>query len=322
MKAVSRRSAFRYAPYVRMAAKAGRFVATQATRAYVGSKVNQLFNRGSSGVQTTNQYDVRKQYRYKKMPRRKKRMWKKFVRKSKAVTLSLLGSRTQLRNTQLQQSVPIIDQTVYKLHLYGKAGTDIAGIEAGTNDCQSIVDTDLLVSTVRNWQMYFQSAVLDMTIRANGGGGVELDIYEVGYFDTTKEANLTGVYNASFARSSNTAGAGANDANRIQITTRGATLFDLPEFTKAGVKIYKKTKVFLGAGQTTTFQTRDPRTHRFTNEDEEDDTGFIKLGMTRSVVVIAKQLPGATESTNLVMGVTRKYMYKIMEAKSTATNVA
>lgn len=319
------RSISRFLPYAASIVTPGGSLARRVAGAALQYGAKRFYNymttgkRSSSGVVTSNQYDVKRQYKYKRMPKYKRRKWKRIVKTSSAVTLSLLGSRTQLRNSQLSQSVPTTNQTVFRMHLYGRAGTDVAGIEAGANDLANLMSTDNQINTNRAWKAHFVSAVMDLTIRSVDNAGMEVDLYEIGYFDTTKAVNFGDMYQIAFDTTENTNGV---DANRITWTSRGATLFDIPCLGQAGVKIYKKTKVFLGPGQTTTYQIRDPKHHIFTSEDFRDDEGFVKRGMTRTLIVIAKQLPGAAAAGNLAIGVTRKYMYKLMENKGVVTNTA
>lgn len=296
---------------------------------------NRKFVSGGSGV--TSQYDRTLQYRKKSMPRYRKKRWKSFVRKIHAISEKELGSRTVLFNNQIStlNETPG-NQTCLTLALYPQKGsaswlTDINQISAMENTGNS---TAALGETVSNSTKYlFQSGVLDITVRnsstiASGtetislSGKMEIDVYEMVASrdfvdDTTNRDHISACMAVGFADTA-TIGGAADPAN-IAINKRGCTPWECPlGLGRFRIKILKKTKYFLPAGDTFTYQIRDPKRHVLIHKDMVNELGPNLPKLTRFVYIIGKLVPGLTLGTGLGqyaekldVGVTRKYFYKI-----------
>lgn len=282
---------------------------------YAGSKAYRWFTganapaRRAGGIVTTAQFDAKRQYYKKKMPFKKKRRWKKFVRKVQAVNMKLVGTRTVVKNdTVSSATIAGVGQNYLFMHLYGINGTTPGAWEAGVDDIVQIKTNDPDLKS--NGRLLFGSAVMDITLRnTSETAPVEVDLYEIGYGDETKQKSLYGIAGAAAL---NTPPIGA--LTGLDLQTRGVTLFDLPELIKYGkIKIYKKTKVFLPVGNTATYQIRVPKNIQMSSNEWNDTTGFIKPNVTRTLVAVYKPVVSAGSNSNLAAGVTRKYMYKIYE---------
>lgn len=94
------RMARRYSPYsVPAAGAVGMSVAAGYRYGRTLTKTKKKFTSGS-GV--TNQYNATLQYRKRRMPRRKRGQWKRFVRKVRAVNMRSQASRTFVFNNSIQ----------------------------------------------------------------------------------------------------------------------------------------------------------------------------------------------------------------------------
>lgn len=271
-------------------------------------------NSTRSGVTTTAQHDYSRQYRYKRMPRYKRKRWVKALKRNTAMDLNHVATRTVLRNDTLTSAVPVTDQAYIKCHIYGREG-DTDGTEAGNNDLSVICQRDTDINNQRAFQMYFTSAVMDATIRNSGTTNLEVDVYELYYKDTTKFPSFEQMYVAAYNAVDK---AGLASTGKLGINNRGATLFDLPELIRYGrIKILKKTKIYLPAGNTANYQMRIPANYEMNSNNLIDDIGYIIRGKTRSLIVVAKNIVGTEATGEIKVGLTRKYAYKLIENKVT-----
>ncbi len=306
----------------------GPSIATGA--AYLGSKLWGKFKKkGSSGRGVTTQHDVSRIYRKRRMPRRKRKAWGRFSRKVHAVVEKTLGSRTIVYNSQISVTTPAgtTEQATGQVALYPVANATHAHL----NDLNAI-QANFTGNTGydRTQSLIFQSGVLDMTIQnesidtAEEGAQVEMDIYEISSNDSWQQegstnVGLTKVFSEGFTNTSNEGSA----TNGLSLVTRGVTPFDCCEgLSEYKIKIWKKKKYFLGPGQTMTYQIRDPKRHKFNNEKLKDWDSSNMPRVTKWLLIIAKTTPGYDLTTSgkvdLRVGLTRKYMYKIMESSHDA----
>lgn len=302
----------------------GRVVTTAVTSA-APYAYNYLTSRTktTSGTGITSQYDRKVVYRKKYMPRRKKRQWMKFAKKVNAVAFKDIGTKTVVRNNQLTVTSVDATQNWASICLYGKDGASAGGSRCGMDDMKQIVvnDPDMSNPTAK---AIFKSGILDITVmngstvtEGNNNGGVEVDVYELQFKKIDDAVSIgTLITNAE----NNTDAINALNP-QLSLTQRGVTLFDLPDFCAQGVTILKKTKYFLGIGETFTYQYRDPRnfTIRRDNIDDTNDD-FILPYKTRGFLILMKGVPTANPDLvvkTLQIGVTRKYSYKVLSNKNT-----
>jgi len=308
----------RYAPYINAAVRGAR------TGIQLGRSIRNFRNtntrRGSSGGGITTQYDRSRVYRKKRMPRRKKKQWKRFVRKVQAANDKTLGSYTIVKNdaVSVTNTVNTTDQGYKSFALYPlKDGTN-----AWLNDMADIATE--LSANPDSTKWGFKSGVFDLTLQnvsldaSSGGSGfsVEVDIYEISSRDSWE----------SYGNTPKTLEAIIGDGwtNTVTINTaltlarRGVTPFDATQALSAyKLKIWKKTKYFLAYGNTLTYQMRDPKSHFIDQQRMEDGNSDNWPGVTRWLLVIGKPTPGVTLGTggqmSLACGVTRKYLIKLNE---------
>lgn len=267
----------------------------------------------SGGVVTTNQHDFQRQYRRKKMPRRKRKNWKRKVKSFHYMMDQTLGTKTIVRNTQISASQATdTPQGTLIAHLYGLSGTE-QPFECGTRDLLDIGNND---TTNTTGMLRFKSAVLDLTMRNTSTTiGIEADVYEVVYRDYTNETGWRAAQSDAETATNN-----INGGTGLALTQRGTTLFEFPERIKLlKEKILKKTKIFLPAGQTATYQIRVAK-NKICNKRNvtEDATGFVYPYWTRSVIICFKSVIGDAVTCSMTVGVTRKYSYVISEQNAVA----
>jgi len=310
-----------------------RFLYTRLKHKYrsVGTQTETVKKKVRSGGGITNQYDKKLVYSKKRMPYKKRKRWVKFIKKVNAVDERELGTRTVVFNKQgdFANTIPG-KQAFLSVALYPRSSTN-----AWANDLEAIYDAEAAGTATtggiinRTTKFLFHSGILDITCRnvsynnsdsATPVVPVEMDAYEIiCKKELANEVNnfntLTGAIQNVESDIPPIAGAGIS----IQLEDRGVTPWDLPlALSVYGMKILKKTKYFLGPGQTMTYQMRDPKRHQFTGQQIAEGTGCNQPKATRWVLFIAKAVPGYTigvagnEHTEQVkIGFTRKYMYKI-----------
>lgn len=295
--------------------------------------------RGKSGQGVTSQHDRRVIYKHRRMPTYKKKTWRKFVKRVRAVTGAQLGIRSIVKNSaalaQTANGAFSNDQVYTTCCLYGlrgASGTPLVDTPNGYSDLKQIVSNDTTIPITG--KVMFTSGILDVTytnetqeiISVPVGEGetqqiresvpIELDIYEVwmykdkhGYYDI----------DSAIADASNTtpaiAGAGYST---LELTDRGATPWDFPQaIQNLGMKIIKKTKFFLGYRQSCTYQIRDPRNHIIDVMQLRDDSfsnSFAWKKVTKGLIAVARKVPNSSAvGVSLQVGMTRKYSYRLLE---------
>lgn len=275
----------------------------------------------TSGIGVTNQYDRKQVYRKKRMPRRKRRRWVKFVKKVGAVTEKDFGTNTIVRSSLALAEGAIGQQGFAAVTLYGKDGVN-SGQTVGNGDIANIFSNDL--NTKPSSKFKFCSAVLDVTAVndttseiATDNLGIEVDVYELMYRKVASCDSPVTMWSSNGAEKIN---AGALN---LALTQRGVTPFDLPDIlSRYGVTIVKKVKYFLAKGQQFTYQIRNPKSYTWQRDfinDGNDD--FMIPYVTKTLLFVIKGLPGYDLATpKLNIGTTRKYMYKEMEQNDDADN--
>lgn len=280
--------------------------------------------------------DRKSVYRRKRMPRRRRVRWKRFVRKVNAVSEKTLGSRTVLFNDQIDQENTTIDkpQSSLTLALYPMKSTvgflndlqAISGIENAANPTAALGETVNKTS-----KFLFQSGVFDVTIRntstfftstdtkvLDARAAIELDVYEFIHSARNPPGDMLPLPNLSdvleYSDDPNIGGGG----NDIDIYTRGATPFEFGrQMALFGCKVIKKTKYFIPNNQTITHQFRDPARHVFSQEQLNKNSSWAN-NVTRTFFLVYKFVPGIDKGSTLGtfqlrinVGCSRKYMYKI-----------
>lgn len=289
-------------------------------RSFTGTRTRR---RQTSGNGVTNQYDRRMIYRKRRMPRRRRSRWRRWKSKVHAVSEKDYGSRTVVRNNLISTNV-LMNAAAENQHTRSVVGlySCTAGV-AYMNDMNEISqDTDLGTTG----KAIFKSGVLDLTFRnistrgdltVNPSITLEVDVYEIsigvelGQFG--RAFTLVGVFTEGAGDTSIIPG----QATGLLSTDRGWTPWDFPSaISEYRLKIWKKTKYFLGENQTFTYQFRDPKRH-VVDRQRMTSPGENLPGLTRYILIIYKPTPGYTydgvDSYGLAIGNTRKYLYKILQ---------
>jgi len=292
----------------------------------------------TSGLGVTNQHDERHVYRKRRMPRRKRRQWGKFVNKVHAVSEKDLGSRTVVLNKTVNfDNTVAANQNLIYCALYPGTSTDswmndinqLSALENIAANPTSAAGNTVQLST--KW--IFKSAVLDVTFRnaanfntdgatlvPDSRGKMEVDVYELisnkAWQDTAiTAANITALFSQADTDTQNLLGAGT----AVNIALRGVTPWDVPlALSQYGLKILKKTKYFVQNQDTFTYQLRDPKRRVITESRMARMQGCNVPRWTRHILIISKLVPGLTIggaagnwTDSVRLGITRKYFYKI-----------
>lgn len=304
-----------------------------------GSMSNMRLRRAvRSGVGITAQYDRKSIYRKKRMPRKLRRRWRRFVQKVNATKDKDLGTRTVVYSSQVGVSNTTSgSDIVFSCSLYGLRALsslvngDLESIGGFENTGNPTAAAGATVSKMSH--IMFHSGVLDITYRNTStykdSNGVvtlaseaqqEVDIYEIicrrdfSTLGTIYESLGAGIDN-EINQEATIGGGGTN----IRVFRRGVTPFDCPTaLSRLGIKILKKTKYFIPGSSTITYQARDPKRRSALLRELTDEEGANKTGWTRWFLFNIKLVPGLTVGTvngtyqvNGDVGITRKYFYKI-----------
>lgn len=291
----------RFAPYARTAARVGKY----ALRMYSGTKRI----RDGSGTGVTQQHDMQRQYRYKRMPKRKRMRFKRSARLFTSRLVSSLGTQQVIRNNSVNVTALVTGQQWVGVHLYGMSGTNTTQ-EIGCDDINSIRAADINVSD--SGKMFFSNAILDLTVRNNATNVLELDMYVV---RSRVKNRIFANYGAAVTNA--IGDTGLIGATQITYTTRGATPFEFPDVCKY-FKIYSKKKYFIGAGQCITAQFKDRKNRVITGDQINfnplvNTENCFKDGWHMMVLFIGKAVTGTAESADYTVGATRSYRYKFLE---------
>lgn len=229
-----------------------------------------------------------------------------------------LGSRTKMYNSTGTITMPLGGSSASQVYgvfaLYSQTGTDVrpsSGTNAdrhnvGMGDLGDIFFADGEIDGI----LHFGSAIMDLTFTNSGGQTMELDCYDMVVRKHTARPNFNSDHDQA---QSNTAVIGTQSP--LNLITRGVTPFDMTELTKMGFKILTKKKFLLSANQACTYQLRDPRNRKVDGSLwKGSPASWTKAGFTRFILAIGKNVNPIQSPPSLTYGVTRKYMYKVLES--------
>lgn len=275
--------------------------------------------RKFSGTGVTRQYDHTTQYVKRRMPRRRRRRWVRFVKRVHAANGKALGTKTVIRNSTIGTSWSGVSQVALYAILYGNHGTDDGTFFCGARDLKKLSDADNQIDQISE-KMMFHSGVLDITARNMGDNQLEVDLYTV-LLRTTEEARSDPPADVAIAENVPSIGG----LTGLTLGTRGVTPFDLPQLARQGWRIVKKEKYFLAPDDTFTKQMRDPRNHFLSVGKIQGSSGDYTMSkMTKMFILVVKNVVGSSVEENaneIQVGVTRKYMYKVMTNNQDADGV-
>lgn len=292
--------------------------------------------RGTSGVGVTSQYDARTIYRKRSMPGSKRRKWKKFVKRVRAVQLGSEASRNFVfNNTQLWTATGG-QQIVKSIALYGGRGLSTYGSAIGYDDLNQIFSQNpTSEDTTASTTLAFESGVLDITVRNRGLSSetiqpesAEVDVYEIwSYGDHTHQridignnVNVESLEQAFVDAETNM----TTLTNAPSLASRGTTPFDIPQaFKQYRMEIKSKRKYLLQPGQSFTYQLRDPRNHIINRASFMERNLWSLKKVTKMVLIIGKSVTNSTPgpvggNCYLDVGYTRHYTWKNVLKNNTA----
>lgn len=256
----------------------------------------------TSGTGVTAQYDAKQIYKRKRMPRYKRRLWRKFSNKVSYVIDKRLSTDTLLFNDADDVSALADSQGFSAWTMYGLNGTDSSG-QRGNLDISRV----FAALSTNAGKIIFKSAVLDMTFTNKGTFALEVDLYHVVYWNEGGCLSLSDAHTKAINETPVFAG-----RNPIRLTTRGATPFEMPQLLrKLRMKVLKKVKYFIGTNESTTYQLRDARNRQLSGAMLGNiNTEFIQPGMTQGLIIVHKPVAGyQNQPSTLSVGCTRKYAF-------------
>lgn len=312
------------------------FTVRNVVNAAVQTAMSHMAGRTSTGTQTrtkksidaggiTAQYDRKNLYRKKRMPRRKKKAWKKFKSKVTAVEISNRGLTSRVFNSEMSVLVQPASQDYIAVHLYGVAGTAGAN-ELGENDLATVFEYDDNLrrtgTTAPNIMTHgnasqltdsirMQSAILDITMINPSDKLLIVDCYHLWYSQESVYANLTSVLSGGVATTQQVTAAGANVGSAPNLTLFGTSLFDLSRALSLGcIKVMGVKQYLLGAKQVVTDQIRDSKNYTINPYYLRNVGVFAKPKYTETLLFVARN-PDEETSASLQIFATRHYRYSI-----------
>lgn len=290
---------------------------------------------GKKGIDAggvTLQRDQKVIYRRKRMPRRKRQAWKKFVQKVKAVNEKEQGTRTVILRSNDTFTVASQQQQFHACHLLGYTGNLN---DPGDGDMKYIItkDSEAYVTQqattgedIKNpnfsiSKFKFTSAKLQLDIQNTGTVGLILDLYWLEYNQKTTDANFDDCHTNGVTKTIPIEDPSSNygDYLKPQLTDYGVTLFDLGQVISRGKFTIRKVKTYnLPSGDVITEQLRDARTYIVNGEDlKSDNNKFGHPKYTETVLIVARN-PAASTAGQFTTSCVRTYKYKINGVNETA----
>jgi len=197
----------------------------------------------------TTQHDSRGRYSYRPMPRRRRRMWKRFVRKVTHVAL-------QKQPLQVYTADNAVNQTsaANEMQIWGRmiGGTTVSGNDEILQVFKSAYNLANAAACVP-YKLFLKSMCMDIEVTNNGSSTVIMDVYSLVNRATYNETDDLGSQWVQ-AIGDVAAPAGGGSYSSAQPTL---TVFDAPNFCSYW-KTLNKTEYLIPANQTLTFQVRLP----------------------------------------------------------------
>ncbi|AKO22244.1 putative capsid protein [Asterias forbesi associated circular virus] len=282
------------------------------------------YRKFTGGRGITKEHDRTNIYYKKRMPRFKKRRWRRFSKKVQNVSEKDLGTQTVVFNDQIEtgdffNSDGLITGSA-TLCLYSMNGSEVPynDLAVMMNNLNFAAPTvDLGTTKYRTSKVIFKSAVFDLTLtntsydRIGGVNNIEaaysleVDIHTVvikkGARDldfisgTLAEKGLKTIDKMIEVAEKEVRPIGGDDSKIFNTTkakfNRGGTLWDVPHaLSLFGMKILSKKKYFIPGGATITYQMRDAK--RRVMVPQFNMLGVNKPGWTKFLYITYKLVPG------------------------------
>lgn len=277
--------------------------------------------------------DFKTDYRYRRMPRRRRRRWVRFVKKVNAVTLRNQQGLKKVLFRRLQTLVSTSSSCAFtELMLYPSDGSvnlhaadmgEIFRDHLGTTAFDQANDMTVLANTQK--QLKFESAQLEVTVK---NYGVNKAIVEVYYVRCRKQHGQTnsdvyncasGVYELGFTKQTQVTDPEEGTTIGVGRQTQfmvGTTPFQSPRFCST-FKILKRKKFTIAPGNSVSWILKDPR-NRSIQANNVRSQLFLPF-VTHGYFIQSYGEPGlegpdpgvptASLPTNIMLYSTRKYQY-------------
>lgn len=283
-----------------------------------GTRTNRRRN-ATTGRGVTDHFDRKLIYRRKRMPKYRRRRWKRFVGKVKAVNNKDLGTKSYVFNDANTSAAPSgTTQGFISLHLYGLDADISVATGVGNGDIYQILKQIYgTLTAIRSKKIIVRSAILDITFEnttspADGdSGGIEVDLYEISIKKPWGKYNTGVSYDALIQNVMGDA-VTTGSLTAFSLNNRGTTPFNAP-IAMQYMKVWKKVKFFLSVGHTATYQVRLARDRVIEGDIFQSihdlESPMLLPGWSRGLLLIHKPTPGNSSSTTsrIVVGSTRTY---------------
>lgn len=335
-------------PGAYMGYKVGKYLGKRrrATKSYTKNKkrrLNGTFNKKSIALEgTTRQKDDRLLYVKRRMPKGKRRVWKKFVKKVHAVEITDRGLQTikYNQNGVISSNVPALGQVYKAVHLYGAGAT--AG-EPGSRDLNQLGldvqvqganwikrvggDINMTIPTTANKiEIRMQSATLDTYIKNTGSITLLFEVYHLWYVKNNSAPSFgdaSGWVESKEDIKQEWDGTTLTPLTQVGLTGFNTTLFDESQFiSKLGCTIKSMREIYLEPGQVHHMQIRDSKNHNinlfnYVLQEGVNYQGYVDPKLTESYVIVAKNIDNSIEG-QFTTNACRTYRYTIEGVKQPA----
>jgi len=304
-----RRNIRKYARGLYTAASTGYRIA----RSYSGTQTKRLDYKPAP---ITGENDSRRTYTRRPMPRRRKRAWVKFTKKTNAANLKHIGSNFFILTRQDLMASAVNKQATSDIHtclgLFGSSYCrDIQAIAARVEARESPA------TSARHLKFVITGWMAETQIHNESGETAYVDMY---YWKCKKkvprvvnevpDVSPNIVFEQGLADLATNAPLGGSSLNRFDY---GVTPFQSP-FWSQNITVTRKVRVKLSAGGVTQVETRSGRNyHRFWGHDED----YAMDTCTEGIYMIAYGIPTALAPTaqaiSLRLSTNINYTYKVLE---------
>lgn len=257
--------------------------------------------------------DARTTYRHRRMPRRKKIRWRKFVKRARAVDLGLSAANFLVLTRQQTLNTSPNKQGYGNIHtvmgLNGDTSTQdvyqialrVAALTSGNYYQTKFAVTGWLAETqvvntsssVAYLDLYYWRCHKTVPQLIGGSSGGASRLFQHGLLDLTASFPLGG--------------------SSLDPTDYGVTPYQSPQFS-GYLKVYKKTRVKLSPGGVTQIETRSGRNY-FRNFEVDQENAMDKC--TEGIFFICYGSPTAANPTadniTLLFSTNINYTYKILQ---------
>lgn len=283
----------------------------------------------SSNSITTHDHDISTTYRYRRMPKFKRRRWRGFVQKVQAARATTAGLRSCGRTAifALRGLANTQDYSFIGLYSYnggiGAAGATGGGFDANDDMVRVLTNED---PTIISHKYMFQSGTMRMsltsvddTIGPFPAAPVIVHIYSLGLRDDYYTGTITGINPVVQYIAGYTDAGQIGLASKISAGQLISTPFNNPNFLRL-YKVYKVQKVQLEPNEVFTWEFRDPKNHIINGTDVRDYGA--KRGITKYWFFTVSGAPASTGQTypfRVQAVVTKNYNYYELENNQVAS---